>query len=85
MTLPEMLILTINHHHTSPQGAKTVIDIRGTKGYHHLGYHCLPKTVGLRVIGALYRWLHQCRLCQIDQRDLSIPNMGDSTEKMGPI
>ena len=51
---PGMLVLTINHCHASPQGAKTAIDIGGTKGFHHLGYHHLPQTLGSRVIGAHY-------------------------------
>ena len=68
-----------------PQGAETAVDIRGTKGYHCLSYHHLPKTMGSRVIGAHYQQIHQCHPCQIDQRDPSIPNMGDDTKKMGPI
>ena len=68
-----------------PLRAETTIDIGGTKGLHHLGYLHLPQNVGLRVIGAHYQWLRRCCPCQIDQRDLNIPNMGYDTKKMGPI
>ena len=47
-----MVALTINHHNINPQGAETAIDIRGTKGLHHL-----PWIVGLRVTGAHYQWV----------------------------
>ena len=79
-----MLVLTVNHCPNGLQGDETAIDVGGTKGYHCLGYHHLPQTVDLRVIGAHYQWLHQCCPCQIDQRDPSVPDVGDNTKKMRP-
>ena len=49
-----MMVPTINHCYANPLGAKTAIDIGGTKGFHHLGYPHLPQTEGLRVTGAHY-------------------------------
>ena len=48
---PRVLVLTVSHHHTGPREAETAIDVGGTKGYHHLGYHHIPWTTGSRVIG----------------------------------
>ena len=73
-----MVALTINHHQIGPQGAKTTIDIGGTKGLHCLGSHHLPWTEGMRVTGAHYH------PGLIEQTDPSIPNERDGTERMEP-
>ena len=80
-----MVVPAINQCHAGSWGTKTAIDVGGTKGFHHLGYHHLPWTIGLRVTGAHYQWLCQCHPYQIDQRDPSIPNKGDNTDRMEPI
>ena len=77
-----MVALTINHHHVNPQGAETAIDVRGTKGLHHLGSHHVPQIMGSRVTGAYYQWLPQCHPGMIDQMDPGIPDEGDSTKRM---
>ena len=64
-----------------PQGAKTTIDIGGTKGLHCLGSHHLPQIVGSRATGAHYQWLPGCHPGLIDQTDPGIPNEGDGTKK----
>ena len=79
------LVLTIDHCHIGPPEAKIAIDIGGTKGHHCPSCCCLPLTVGLKVTGVHYQLPHQCHLGQIDQRDLSIPDVGDGIEKMEPI
>ena len=61
------------------------IDIRGTKGFHCLGSHHLPQTMGLRATGAYYRWLSQCPPGLIDQMDPGIPDKGDGTKRTEPI
>ena len=68
-----------------PLEAKIAIDIGGTKGHHCLGCCHLPQTVGLRATGICYRLPHQCHPGQIDQRDLSIPDVGDSIERTETI
>ena len=55
------------------------------QGHHHLGFHCLPQTVGLKVTGVPYQPLHQCCPGHIDQRDLGIPDEGDGIKMMEPI
>ena len=81
---PGMVALTVNHCHAGPLGAKTTIDVGGTKGLHCFGYPHLPQTEGSRVTGAHYQWLHPCCPCQIDQRDHGVSNKADDTERMGP-
>ena len=51
-----MVALTVNHYHVGPQEAKTAIEVRGTKGLHHLSSHHHPLTEGMSVTGAPYRW-----------------------------
>ena len=51
---PEMVALIVNLHLTSPQSAENVIDVRETKGLHHLGSPHLPWIMGLRVAGVHY-------------------------------
>ena len=77
-----MVALTINHHHVGPQGAEIAIDVRETKGLCHLGSPHLPQIVGSRATGVHYQWLPQCRLGLTHQMDPSIPDEGDSTERM---
>ena len=79
-----MVVLTINHHHISPQEAQTAIDIGGTKGPSYLASHHLPQNVGLRVTGTHYQQLLPCHPGLTDQTDPSIPDEGDSTERMEP-
>ena len=59
---PGMVALTVNHHDIGPQGAKITIDVRETKGLHHLGSPHLPQIIGSRVTGFHYQWLPQCHL-----------------------
>ena len=68
-----------------PPEVKTTIVVRGTKDHHHLSCCCLPQTVGSRVTGVHYPLLRQYSPGQIDQRDLSIPDVGDNIKKMEPI
>ena len=76
-----MVAPTINHHHISPQEAKTAIDIRGTKGLHCLSSHCLPQIMSSRVMGAGYQWLPQYHQGLIDQMDPGAPDEGDGTKR----
>ena len=76
-----MVAPTINHHHVSPRGAKIAIDIRETKGLHHLGSPHLPQIMGSRATGVHYQWFPQCHLGLTGQVDPGILNMGDSTER----
>ena len=46
MIPPGMVVVTVNHCHTTPQGAETTIDIGGTRGFHHPSYHHLPWNCG---------------------------------------
>ena len=69
-----MVVLIINPHHVSPQEAKTVIDIRETKGLCHLGSPPLPQTMGSRVTGVHYQQLPQCCLGLTGQMDPNIPD-----------
>ena len=80
-----MLVLTISHWHTGPQGAGITTGIGGTIGNHCIGYHHSPQTVGSKVIGAHYQQLHQCYPCQTDWKDPGIPHMGGGTGRMEPI
>ena len=66
----------------APEGAEITIDVRETKGLHHLSSPHLPQIVGLRVTGAHYQWLPQCCPGLIGQMDPTILNEGDSTERM---
>ena len=59
---PGMVVPTINHHHVGPQGAEIAIDVRETKGLHHLGSPHLPWIVGWRVTGVHYQRLPRCHL-----------------------
>ena len=77
-----MVVPNINHHHIGPQEAKTTIDIRETKGLHHLSSHCLSQIVGLTVTGPHYQWLPWCHPGLIDQMDPGIPDEGDSNKRM---
>ena len=77
-----MVVPTTNHHHVGPQGAKTTIDIRGTKGLHCLSSHCLPQIVGSRATRAHYQHLPPCHPGLIDQTDPGVPDEGDGTERM---
>ena len=52
-----MAALTINHHHICPLEAEIIINVRETKGLHHLSSPNLPWIVGSRVTGAQYQWL----------------------------
>ena len=49
---PGDAVPTISHCLTGPREAETATDVGGTKGYHHLGYHLFPWTMGSRPIGA---------------------------------
>ena len=82
-TPPEMQILMVNQCHTGSQEAGTTIDAGRTKGNPHFSFHCLPQTEGLKVIGVHYQQLHRCHQFQTDQRDLSIPGVGDDVGKLG--
>ena len=75
-----MVALNINHHHVSPQGVETTIDVGETKGFHHLSSHHLPQTRVLRVTGTHHQHLPLCHPGLIDQTDPSVPNEGDSTK-----
>ena len=77
-----MVALNINNCHVIPQGVETIIDVRETKGFHHLSSHHLPWTRVLRVTGACYQLLPLCHPGLIDQIDPGIPNEGDSTKRM---
>ena len=76
-----MVALTTDHHHISPRGAKTAIDIEGTKGLCCLSSQHLSQMVGLRATGAHYQWPPQCYPGLIDQMDPGTPNKGDGTER----
>ena len=39
-----MVVLIINHHLIGPQEAKNIMDVRETKGLHHLSSPHLPKS-----------------------------------------
>ena len=69
----------------APKGPRTAIDIEGNKVFHCFGYHHLPWTMGWRVTGAHYQQLCQCCPSQINQRDPSIPNVGDDIKRTGSI
>ena len=71
-----MVTLTVNHHHISLWEAKTAIDVGGIKGPHHLGFHCHPLIMGLRVTRACYQQLPPCCPGLTDQTDPSIPDKG---------
>ena len=70
-------------HHTGPQEAGTTIDAGGIKGNPCLSCHCLSWTMVSQVIGVCYQQLCQCHQFQTDQRDLSVPGMGDDAGKLG--
>ena len=72
-----------NHHHVGPQEAENVINVRETKGLHHLGFPHLPQIMGSRATGVCYQWLPQCHLGLTGQMDSNIPDEGDGTERMG--
>ena len=77
-----MVVLIINHHLIGSQEAKNAMDIRETKGLHHLGSPHLPQTVGLRATRVHYQWLPQCCLGLTGQTDPNIPEEVDDTERM---
>ena len=66
----------------SPQKAKNAIDVRETKGLHHLNSPHLPWTEGLRVTEVHYQWLPRCHLGLTGQMDPDIPEEVDNTERM---
>ena len=76
-----MVVPIINHHHVVPQEARNAIDIRETKGLHHIGSPHLPQIVGSRVIGVHYQCLPQCHLGLTGQMDPYVPDEGDSTKR----
>ena len=77
-----MVAPTVNPHHFGPQEAEDTIDVRETKGLHHLSSTYLPEIVGLRATGVHYQWLPQCCLGLTDQMDPNIPDEGDGTKRM---
>ena len=77
-----MVVLIINHHLVGPQEAENAIDIRETKGLHHLSSPHLPWIVGLRVTRVCYQWLPQCHLGLTGQTDPNIPEEVDNTKRM---
>ena len=77
-----MVVLIINHHPISPQEAQNAIDVRETKGLHHLSSPCLPWIIGLRVTGVHYQQFPQCHLGLTGQTDPDIPDKGGSTKRM---
>ena len=77
-----MVVLIINHHPIGPQEAENAIDIRETKGLHHLSSPHHPQIVGWRVTGVHYQWLPQCHLGLTGQADPYVPDEGDGTERM---
>ena len=78
---PGIVVLIINHHLVSPQEAENTIDVRETKGLHHLSSPNLPHIVDSRVTGVHYQWLPQCCLGLTGQMDPSIPNKEEGTER----
>ena len=52
-----MVALIINLHLAGPQGAENIIDVRETKGLHHLRSPHLPWIMALRATGVHYPWL----------------------------
>ena len=71
------VVLIINLHLTSPQGAENVIDVRETKGLHHLHSPHLSQIVDLRVTGIHYPWLPWCHLGLTGEMDLT-PQMRET-------
>ena len=67
-------------HH--PKGGKSAIDVRETKGLHHLSSSHLPQIVGSRATGVHYQQLPQCCLGLTGQTDPNVPDEGDGTERM---
>ena len=77
-----MVVPIINHHLVSPREAKNAIDVRETKGLHHLSSPHLPWTVGSRVTEVHYQWLPQCCLGLTGQMDPDVPEEVDNTKRM---
>ena len=79
---PGMVVPIVSHHLIGPQEAENIIDVGETKGLHLLHSPHLPQIVGSRAAGVCYPWLPQCHLGLTGQMDPSIPDEGDSTERM---
>ena len=77
---PGMVVLIIHCNLVGPPEAENVIDVRETKGLHHLSSLHLPQTMGLRAIGVHYWQLPQCHPGLTGQTDPDIPDKVDGTK-----
>ena len=83
-TPPEMPIQTISYCLTGLREDRNAIDVKETRGYHHLSPNCHPWIAGLKVIGVLHQQPHQCCHCQTGPKAPSVPGKVDDVGRPEP-